>query len=146
MSSGNLCWWELSTSFSQSLLQVGQFGLPAISSNASLCDQGQQLKPKRFQLKVAAKCSGGAEMHPLFQHCQQGGNFLPRGGVHSCRQKAFMFPWPELPRFVLQIAIPSQSLGCWLPELLTGTTCTTKCLESTSRGPANATAWFALLC
>jgi len=62
--------------------------------------QAQPFQTKRFQLKVAcqtANCSRGAETQPFFQRCRQGGNFLHRGGVHSCGQKSFMFPWFEMP-------------------------------------------------
>lgn len=102
MSSAKLCWqrWELSASFPQKLLQVGQFGSPAISSNASLHGQAQQCNTEGFQLKAGcqtAECSGGAETQPCSQRCCQGGNFPLLGGVHSCGQKSFMFPCCELP-------------------------------------------------
>lgn len=65
VSYAKLCWhrWELSASFPQKVLQMGQFGSPAISSGASLSGQAQQPNTG-FQLKAGcqtAECSRGAE-------------------------------------------------------------------------------------
>lgn len=56
MSSAKLLWrrWELSASFPQKVLQVGQFGSPAISSGASLHGQEQQGNAG-FQLKAGCQ-------------------------------------------------------------------------------------------
>lgn len=138
VSSAKLCWhrWELSASFPQKLLQVGQFGSPAISSNASLHGQAQQCNTEGFQLKAGcqtAECSGGAETQPCSQRCCQGGNFPLRVGCIPVGRNLLCFLALSC-QICLQIAVPSQLPRCWLLSLLAGIARTTRCFGSSSRG------------